>query len=216
MSDKRDRVEEADDESFPASDPPSWPLGGSAKAGEAKGVGVREVVGVFPTTASLGDAITALQSSGIDRARLSILAGGPEAEQQLRAAGFQRVQDLLDDADAPRMAPVERESVGVAQGAIVSGLFYIGAAVGGAAAFASGVAAIAPIAAAVLGSGAAGGTLGGFLAHLAHGGLVLWARVVTPDEEQRAAAFMREHGGHEVHAHGTPDDIHPRTPGAAT
>lgn len=216
--DKRDIVEEADDESFPASDPPSWTSGRSVTSA-AEHSGVREVVGVFPDTASFGRTIDALQSAGVDRARLSVLAGGPDAEAQLRASGFHRVQDLLDHPDAPRMALVEPESVGIAQGAVISGLFYVGAALGAGAAFASGAIAAAPIIAAALGSGAAGGTLGGLLAHqlgqgraryaeahLAHGGLVLWVRVTTPDEENRVTSLMRQHG-HEVHAHGVPDPL---------
>lgn len=175
---------------------------------------VREVVGVFPSTASFTAAIDALQSSGIDRARLSVLAGGIETEQQLHAAGFNRVEDLLDSPDAPRAALVEPESISIAQGALVSGLLYVGAAAGASVAIASGAIAATPIVAAVAGGGL-GSAFGGILArrlgsdhahnaqaHLAHGGLVLWARVVTAPEEARVAALMREHGGHEVHAHG--------------
>ncbi len=216
IGNERDLVEEEDDASFPTSDPPSWTLGKTA--GPPEQAGVREVVGVFPDTTSFSRAIDALQSAGIDRARLSVLAGGPAAEAQLRSSGFHRVQELLDSADAPRMALVEPESVRVAQGAAISGLFYVGAALGAGAAFASGAVAAVPIIAAALGSGAAGGTLGGLLAyglgqgraryaeaHLAHGGLVLWARVVTDEEERRVAALMRGQGGHEVHAHGARD-----------
>ncbi len=223
IGNERDLVEEEDDASFPASDPPSWTLGKTAGP-PPDDAGVREVVGVFPDTASFGRAIDALQSAGIDRARLSVLAGGTEAEAQLRSSGFHRVQDLLDSADAPRMALVEPESVGVAQGAAISGLFYVGAALGAGAAFASGAVAAVPIIAAALGSGAAGGTLGGLLArrlgqgraryaeaHLAHGGLVLWVRVVGEEDERRVAALMRDHGGHEVHAHGARDHVSSET-----
>lgn len=178
----------------------------------------REVVGVFRSTQNFSDAVDELQSSGVDRARLSILAEGPDVGVELRARGFYRVQDLLDAPDLPRSALIEPESARTARGALVSGLLYVGAGIGTGAAVASGAAALAPALVAIAGGGAIGASVGGFLAnrlgrqrahdvesYLTHGGLVLWVRVVTPQDEERVAETLKRHGGEEVHAHGVSD-----------
>jgi hypothetical protein len=176
---------------------------------------VREVVGAFGSVKDFGAAIDDLQSSGIDRARLTVLAGSPQLEKDLEARGFTCVKQILDLPDLPRRALVEPESIGAAQGALVSGLLYVGAGIG--AVLASGGAALAPLIGAVAAGGAVGGSVGGLLAyrvgsrraheiekHLEHGGFALWVRV-TPDDEERVAEILKRHGGQEVHAHGTQD-----------
>jgi hypothetical protein len=175
---------------------------------------VREVVGAFDTFQAFGKAIEALQSNGIDRARLTVLAGSPELEKDLTARGFNCVREILDLPDLPRRALIEPSSVGIAQGALVSGLLYVGAGLG--AALASG-GALVPVVAAMAAGGAAGGTLGGFLAHnlgsqraheiekhLEHGGFALWVRATSKDED-RIIDVMTQSGGKEVHAIGSQD-----------
>lgn len=170
---------------------------------------VREVVGAFENVQTFGQAIDDLETSGIDRARLTVLAGGPEVRNNLTARGFKTVKDLLDAPDLPQRALIEPESIGAAQGALVGGFLYV---FGLGAALASG-GILAPIVTAM----AAGGSLGGFLAyrlgsrrareieeHLAHGGIALWVRV-TPQDEDHVIEIMKRHGGKEVHAHGVPD-----------
>jgi Protein of unknown function (DUF1269) len=176
---------------------------------------VREVVGAFGTFESFGDAIEDLQSNVIDRARLTVLAGSPDLEKDLTARGFHRVKEILDLPDLPRRSLIEPESIAVAQGALVSGLLYVGVGVG---ALASGGAALAPLIGAMAAGGAVGGSVGGLLAyrlgshraheiekHLEHGGLALWVRV-TPEDEDRVVELMKRHDGEEVHAIGVPDD----------
>jgi hypothetical protein len=176
---------------------------------------VREVVGVFSNVEDFGHAIDELQSSGIDRARLSILAGGSAVGENLAARGFRSVRNILDEPDLPRRALVAPEDIGAAQGALVSGLLYVGVGIG--AAIAAGAARV-PLVALMSGGGAVGATIGGFLAHrlgeqratvierrLAHGGLVLWVRVFTPQDEESVAEILKRRGGTEVHAHGATD-----------
>lgn len=181
---------------------------------ESASTQIREVVGVFSNEQDFEHAIDELQSSGINRARLTVLSGGPDAEKSLRARGFECVRELLDAPDLPQRAVIEPENVGTAQGALVSGLLYVGI---GAAALATGGAALAPLIAAMAGGGAVGASVGGFLAyrlgaerareieqHLSHGGLALWVRV-TPQDEERVAEILKRNSGKEVHAHGVPD-----------
>jgi hypothetical protein len=175
---------------------------------------IREVVGVFSNEQDFDHAIDELQSNGINRARLTALSGGTGVEKNLQTRGFECVQELLDAPDLPQRAVIEPENVGTAQGALVGGLLYVGI---GAAALATGGAALAPLIAAMAGGGAVGASVGGFLAyrlgserareieqHLLHGGLALWVRV-TPQDEERVAKILKRNGGKEVHAHGVPD-----------
>jgi hypothetical protein len=118
----------------------------------------REVVGVFGSIQEFGAAVDEPQSSGIDRARLSVLAGGPDVDEHLRERGFHRVQDLLDAPDLPLTSLVEPESVRTAQGALVSGLLYVGAGVGAVLAYSA--AALVSMLVAVAGAGAVGATAG--------------------------------------------------------
>jgi hypothetical protein len=179
----------------------------------------REVVAIFPTEKSFSDAIDVLQSSGVDRARISVLATGtPEAGSTLRAAGFSTVEDLLDAHGVPRSVYVQPEDVGSVKGMVVSGLVYVGATVGaGLAAVATGAVLLAMIAAAAA-SGAAGGSLGAFLTRrlgaeragyieqsLAHGGLILWVVVADSEDEARIVALLKAGGGHDVHARALTD-----------
>jgi hypothetical protein len=76
------------------------------------------------------------------------------------------------------------------------------------------------MAAAILGAalaGGAGGLIGGIVARLVgdhqaqhvqeqldHGGLLLWVRTWTPDDEKRAVEILKRHSGRDVHIHSIP------------
>ncbi len=174
----------------------------------------REVVAVFGSEQALSDAIDALQSNGIDRARISVLATGtPEAGAKLTAAGFHSVADVLDAERVPRTTYVQPEDVGAAKGLAISGLLYVGGVLGAGLAAAAGPL-LAPIVAAAAAGGAAGGSVGAFLTRrlgteratyieqsLAHGGLVMWVALGIVGDEERVIALLQQHGGREVHAH---------------
>jgi len=180
----------------------------------ARGQAWREAVAIFPSAATLVEAADRLQSSGVDRARLSVLsAGTPEQVEKLEKAGFQNVRDLLADPYVQRTAYMEPNDVTGARGALVSTLVYVGAAVGIAAATAASPL-LAPAVAAAAAAGAAGGGIGAFLIHrfgraetwveegLAHGGLVLW--VFLRDDEQKVIDILKQAGGTNVRAQDAP------------
>lgn len=176
---------------------------------------IREAVGVFRDETSLHSAVDALLISGFDRSYLSLLAGQHALHATL-GYRFKRVIELEDDPAVPKRAYVGTDSRTEAEAAIVGGLFYVGAMVATGAVFASGgTAAAALIAGGMAGGG--GGLIGGavvlFLkrrhasqlqAQLDRGGLLLWVRTPTPEDERRAAQILCAHGADDVHVHDLP------------
>lgn len=174
---------------------------------------VREAVGVFTTAEALQSAIDKLLSSGFDRAELSLMASEEAVEQKL-GHRYKKVQDVEDEATVPRVAYVSPESIGDAEGALIGGLLYIGSGLG--AVLASAGALATAMTGGVIGGGA-GAALGSVLAkwvgdhharylqeQIDHGGLLLWVRTWTPEDEERAVGILRQHSGRDVHVHGAP------------
>jgi hypothetical protein len=177
---------------------------------------LREAVAIFDDATALDAARDALLRAGFDRADLSFLASEHAVEEQL-GQRYERASALADDPAAPRVAYVSTEAIGGAEGALIGGLFYVGAAVASGAVVASGGTLAAAIAAAAL-AGGGGGLIGSLLARrvgrhhagylheqLDHGGLLLWVHVSSPAEEQRAVGILRNHSGNCIHLHGTPE-----------
>ena len=175
----------------------------------------REVVGVFGDVNALECAAQDLMSAGFDRNLLSLLATDAAVKAHYKGR-MVRVEQLEDDPTAPRIAYVDRDTLGVGQGALVGGLFYLGAAVATGAVLVSGGALLPALGAAIAG-GVGGGALGGVLAarlgaetgakidqEVHRGGLILWVRTNSDDEDARAIKIMTDCGGTHVHAHGAP------------
>ena len=183
---------------------------------DKKKIPVREAVAVFYHLKTLQDAIDELESSGFDRADLSLVAGVQAVEEKLGHA-YTRVEELEDDPKVPTVAYIPNESIGEAEGALIGAPMFI------AAATTAGIMAVAagPIAltiAAVAAAGAAGGILGTVLAamldrhhaeyldeQINHGGLILWVRARDEDHGKRAVKILKKHSAHDVHLHGLPD-----------
>lgn len=179
---------------------------------------IREAVGIFDNAAALEEAVDELQSSGFDRAEISLLAGVDAVEQKL-GHKFDKVSELEDDASVPRAAFVSTASIGDAEGGLIGGLMYVGAVVAGGAIVASG----GPLSAAIAGAamvGGAGGLIGGILAkwfdeqhadalqdQLGRGGLLLWVRTWNAADEKRATEILSKHSAHDVHVHGVPKPV---------
>lgn len=173
----------------------------------------REAVALFSDEDSLQAAIDDLLTSGFDRAELSLLG----TEETLRSTFGNRYKtsvELEDLEGVPRSCYCSVESLGDAQGGIIGGLVYVGAVAATAAVIVSGGTLGAIVAACVLAGGAAG-AVGSYLAdlmgnvrarhiaeHLERGGLLLWVRTWTPDDEERATAILTKHSGKDVHVHG--------------
>jgi len=174
---------------------------------------IREVVGIFHTSADLQAAIDDLLSGGFDRAELSFLASAHTVEKKLGHA-YRRASDIADDPEIPRAAYVSTEAIGGAEGGLIGGLVYVGAIVAaGAVVVSEGPLAAAFAAAAI--AGGAGGFIGALLAHVVghhhanyleeqidKGGLLLWVHARDADHEARSIAILKSHCGENVHVHG--------------
>jgi hypothetical protein len=160
----------------------------------------REAVAVFKTADALQEAIDELLSSAFDRADLSVMASEHAVQEKL-GHKYRKVEELEDDSSVPRVAYVEPESFGAAEGALVGGLLYIGAGVAAVLASAGTLATI--ITAGAIGGGA-GALIGSVLAKLVgdhhahylqeqldHGGLLLWVATTDEEHEKRATQILK-------------------------
>ena len=174
-----------------------------------------EAVAVFEDAETLQAAIDELQSSGFDRAELSLLAGETAVQEKLGHA-YKKAEELEDDASVPRAAYVSTESVGDAEGGLIGGLMYVGALAAAGAVVATGGTLAATIAGAAV-AGGVGGLAGSALAKLVgdhhgqyiqeqldHGGLLLWVRTRDKDHEKKATEILSKHSAHDVHIHALP------------
>ncbi|WP_339859806.1 hypothetical protein [Thalassospira alkalitolerans] len=176
----------------------------------------REAVAVFDTAESLQTAIDELESSGFNRAELSLLASEPAIDEKLDHI-YSKTTDLEDDPKALRTAYISAETIGDAEGALIAGPLYIAATTAAGIMIATG-GPIAATVAAIMVAGGGGAAIGTFLAalmdkhhadylqqQLDHGGLILWVRTRDQDHEKRALEILGKHSGHDVHIHGIPD-----------
>jgi hypothetical protein len=172
----------------------------------------REAVGVFHQWTDLRAAVDELLLNGFDRADVSLLAGEQVVERKLGHV-YEKVTELEDDPNAPRVAFVGRDSMTEGKASAIGALGYVGAAAAVGAVVASG-GALAWVLFAGAAAGGGGAALGALLARalgrgrakdieaqIDKGGLLLWVRTCTEDRETRATAVLRKHGADDVHVH---------------
>ena len=176
---------------------------------------VSEAVGIFHHNDDFQDAIDELLSSGFHRAQLSLLASEAAVQEKLGHRYIQ-VSALADDPAAPRSAYVSPEAIGAAEGGLIGGLVYVGAAVAAGAVVATG-GTLATVVAATALAGGTGGLIGSVLAkwvgdghahqlqeQIDRGGLLLWVRTWSVEDELRAVEILKRHSGGDVHVHALP------------
>jgi hypothetical protein len=180
---------------------------------------VHEVAGVFRTAAAMQQAVDALLLAGFDRADVDLMADVETIQEKLGGM-FVPADEIADMPGAPRKAYVAREDLVIPIAGATGILFYLGATAMALSVVASGGTLAAAVAAAALG-GAFGGGIGALGARfigreqarkleqqLMAGGLVVWVRARTPDQEERAADILRGHGADAVHVHDITIDRH--------
>lgn len=175
-------------------------------------VKVREVAGVFRSPDALDAAADALLRAGFDRADIDLMAH-PDTIREKLGGVYAPAEELADMPDVPRRAFVAHEDVATTTALVAGALSYIGAA-----AAALGIVASGGTLALALAAAAAGGVAGGGVAALisrvlgaerageletlmAVGGLVLWVRIRTPEQEEKAQRILLEHGAEAVRVH---------------
>jgi hypothetical protein len=176
-------------------------------------VRVREVAGVFREREPLEAAVADLTTAGFDRNDIDLMATSDAIKEKLGTL-YIAAEDLADVPRAPRRAFVAREDVVIPTAGLASLLSFVGATVGAFSVVASGGAVAAAAAAAAIGGAATGGLgalgLSRFLeerrakeleALLATGGIILWVRVRSPEQEDKAQEILRKHGGEAVRVH---------------
>jgi hypothetical protein len=175
-----------------------------------------EAVAIFEYAETFQAAIDEILSSGFDRAELNLLASEHAVKEKLGYM-YEEATELEDDPSVPRAAYVSTEAIGDAEGALIGGLFYVGAVAAAGAVVASGGTLAGAIVAGAM-TGGAGGLIGSVLAKLVgqhhadhmreqllHGGLLLWVRTRDKDHEARATEILSKHSGHDVHIHALPE-----------
>jgi hypothetical protein len=177
-----------------------------------------EAVGIFHDVKSFQDAIDDLLLSGFDNVDINVLAHEDTVVAKL-GHGYKSTAEFEDDPEAPRISYIPNETIGNAEGALISAGIYVPAIVGMGLVAASGGTMLGIFAAAAI-AGGAGGLIGAALArflghehakhleqHLHHGGLLLWVRTHDAEHEQKALEILRRHSAHDVHLHEIPDHV---------
>ena len=173
---------------------------------------VREAVAVFDEVSELDAAVEDLLAAGFKKADMSLLASEDAVRRKL-GHRYERVQDMEDEPDAPRIAYRTRASLDESDDVIIGTLTYLPTVL----AAGTVVASEGVVAAAVTGTAIAGALIGTVLTRwldrhhaerlqeqLERGGLLLWVRTPDPEIERRAIGILTRHSAHDVHIHRLP------------
>jgi hypothetical protein len=175
-------------------------------------VKVREVAGVFRARDAMDEAVTALLSSGFDRADIDVMIGA-EARERLRGAKI-AAEELPDVPTAPRQPVIAREDVILVWSLVLSILIFAGAGFaawlvvesGGELIWGGFAAAIGAIAAGLAGAQLARAFARKRITHLVEAQLmsrelVLLVRVRSAEEEAKATEILLGRGAQAVRPH---------------
>jgi hypothetical protein len=175
-------------------------------------VRVREAAGIFHTRDALDAAVDALLLAGFDRSQIDLMTSVETVRDKLGDV-YVAPKELPDVPGVPRRAYVAREDVAIPLAATAGILTYVGATAAALGVVASGGALALAVAAAIAG-GAVGSGVGTLLARfigreeakeleeqMAAGGLILWVRTHSPDQEEKAQRILKDHGAEAVRVH---------------
>jgi hypothetical protein len=174
---------------------------------------VREVAAVFKSRADLEEAVHTLLLEGFDRADVDLMASTDAVRKKLGGI-YVAPEEIPEIPGVPRRAFVAADDEVTVVAGIAGILTYVGATASAIGVVASGGALALALAAAAAG-GTATGALGFALARrllgqlpsdelesaLDTGGLILWVRVRSAEQQEKAERILREKGGKAVRTH---------------
>ena len=175
-------------------------------------VKMREVASVFRSRERLESAVDQLLLSGFDRADIDISADKDALRARLGKVSIP-AEELADVPGVPRRPFFAREEViapvlilsAIAVFAVAAVAAYVVIAAGGGAGSAAIAAKLGAVVAGAPGALAVWWTRRSYAAKLeiqsTSGGLVLWVRVRSPVEEEKAALILRREGGEAIRLH---------------
>lgn len=168
-----------------------------------------QAVAVFHDVAELDAAVEALIEAGFKRDDISLLASEVTVEEKL-GHRYERVEDMGDNADAPRVAYRTLGEFADTERTIANVLTYLPTMI----AAGTVVASAGVVAAAVTGTAIGGAVLSTALARwldqshadhlqeqLEHGGLLLWVDTPGAEQQETALRLLKDHSGTDVHLH---------------
>jgi predicted butyrate kinase (DUF1464 family) len=168
-----------------------------------------EAVAIFHDVAKLDEAVAALIDAGFEKDEISLLASEAAVEEKL-GHRYQRVEEMEDDRDAPRVAYRTLADFAENERTIANSLTYLPAIL----AAGTVVASAGVVAAAVTGAAVGGAVLSTVLAgwldkthadhlqeQMEHGGLLLWVNTPTEERQKTAVRILDDHAASDVHIH---------------
>jgi hypothetical protein len=179
---------------------------------ERSSFGYREVVAVFDREDALHQAVEEFHTHGFE-GEVTVSPPRRIVEKEI-GHPLKSVAEVEDEPGIPRRLPVDRASLGLAQGALIAAPLYVAACIASIA-FAAAGAALAEIAVAGMTAGAIGATLGLMPVMwmrrlhrndvdelLGLGGLVIWVHTSDKAHEDAAQRILARHRARDVHFHG--------------
>jgi hypothetical protein len=173
---------------------------------------VREAVAVFDDVSSLETAVDELHAAGFGEDAISLLAGHDAVERKLGRM-YRRVEELEDDPRAPRTAFVSAKNLGERESRVLGSLTVLPTVI----AAGTVVASAGAVAAAIVGTAIAGALVGTVFTHwmdrrhadwlqeqLDRGGVLLWVRTPTEEDERKALEILTRYSAHDIHIHEIP------------
>jgi len=174
---------------------------------------LREAVALFDNEKDMQAAVDDLESHGFSNAAISRPIR-PDALEKAVNHKIENVAEIEDDASVPRQAHADIDSKTQGTTIILLIPLYVALLVGAGVAAAQGLEVWQTVVISVM-MGLIGAAFGGGLAYFivhrrsererreqAWGGLLMWVRTGSREQERRAIAILSRHAGRDVHLHG--------------